>query len=268
MISCKKDDTLKDVILKLDSMKIHRIYVVDDEGKLEGLITLRDIISRSSAPRRRIEESAEEHPVEEWRSPQKNEQSTEGTEYRGDSSYSIEIVIKFNFDDEISKSLQKEGGYDKVIMNINATPSAVEESIASRLLPNEKTIRNAFLRPFSLVPAIVLPFLPAILLSVSLSRSNRRFTAVSLDRSRYKNKLKFNKTDTKGNSGMLHKFQFHFLRTKQTLELIPIPFSANQTTYGIGILFLTDSFSISNILRTKQHLRVQKQIPRKPNLKF
>ncbi|KAI3765973.1 hypothetical protein L2E82_16020 [Cichorium intybus] len=46
MISCRKDDTLKDVIMKLDSMKIHRIYVVDDEGKLEGLITLRDIISR------------------------------------------------------------------------------------------------------------------------------------------------------------------------------------------------------------------------------
>ncbi|XP_023766705.1 SNF1-related protein kinase regulatory subunit gamma-1 isoform X2 [Lactuca sativa] len=46
MVSCRKDDTLKDVILKLDSLKIHRIYVVDNEGKLEGLITLRDIISR------------------------------------------------------------------------------------------------------------------------------------------------------------------------------------------------------------------------------
>ncbi|KAJ0713160.1 putative CBS domain-containing protein [Helianthus annuus] len=46
MITCKKDDTLKDVIMKLDSMKIHRIYVVDGEGNLEGLITLRDIISK------------------------------------------------------------------------------------------------------------------------------------------------------------------------------------------------------------------------------
>ncbi|KAD4889075.1 hypothetical protein R6Q59_034032 [Mikania micrantha] len=46
MVTCKKDDTLKDVIMKLDSMKIHRIYVVDGEGNLEGLITLRDIISK------------------------------------------------------------------------------------------------------------------------------------------------------------------------------------------------------------------------------
>nr|XP_043618320.1 SNF1-related protein kinase regulatory subunit gamma-1-like [Erigeron canadensis] len=46
MITCKKDDTLKDVIMKLDSMKIHRIYVVDEEENLVGLITLRDIISR------------------------------------------------------------------------------------------------------------------------------------------------------------------------------------------------------------------------------
>ncbi|KAL4582533.1 hypothetical protein LXL04_007084 [Taraxacum kok-saghyz] len=57
-----------------------------------------------------------------------------------------------------------------------------------------------------------------------------------------------------GNSGILHEFQFHFMRTKQTLELIPIPFPANQTAYGIGFLFVTDSFSISNILRTKRHL--------------
>lgn len=30
----------------LDSKKIHRVYVVDDDGNLEGVITLRDIISR------------------------------------------------------------------------------------------------------------------------------------------------------------------------------------------------------------------------------
>ncbi|KAL8097875.1 SNF1-related protein kinase regulatory subunit gamma-1-like [Apium graveolens] len=46
MITCRRDDTLKEVIIKLDSMKIHRVYVVDEEGNLEGVITLRDIISK------------------------------------------------------------------------------------------------------------------------------------------------------------------------------------------------------------------------------
>ncbi|KAG8379429.1 hypothetical protein BUALT_Bualt07G0087500 [Buddleja alternifolia] len=46
MITCQKDDTLKQVIMKLDSVKIHRIYVVDEVGNLEGVITLRDIISK------------------------------------------------------------------------------------------------------------------------------------------------------------------------------------------------------------------------------
>ncbi|TKW03947.1 hypothetical protein SEVIR_7G076700v4 [Setaria viridis] len=46
VITCKKDDTIKDIILKLDSQKIHRIYVVDDKGNTEGVITLRDIISK------------------------------------------------------------------------------------------------------------------------------------------------------------------------------------------------------------------------------
>ncbi|KAK2978199.1 hypothetical protein RJ640_030372 [Escallonia rubra] len=46
MVTCRRDETLKEVILKLDSMKIHRIYVVDDVGNLEGVITLRDIISK------------------------------------------------------------------------------------------------------------------------------------------------------------------------------------------------------------------------------
>nr|WCR76081.1 SNF1-related protein kinase regulatory subunit gamma-1 [Aquilaria sinensis] len=46
MITCKKDHTIKELILMLDSEKIHRIYVVDDEGNLEGVITLRDIISK------------------------------------------------------------------------------------------------------------------------------------------------------------------------------------------------------------------------------
>ncbi len=46
MVTCKRDNTIKEVIIKLDSMKIHRIYVVDDEGNVEGVITLRDIISK------------------------------------------------------------------------------------------------------------------------------------------------------------------------------------------------------------------------------
>ncbi|KAK3144977.1 hypothetical protein QOZ80_4AG0320640 [Eleusine coracana subsp. coracana] len=46
VITCKKDDTIKDIILKLDSAKISRIYVVDDNGNTEGVITLRDIISK------------------------------------------------------------------------------------------------------------------------------------------------------------------------------------------------------------------------------
>ncbi|KAH7684811.1 5'-AMP-activated protein kinase gamma subunit protein, partial [Dioscorea alata] len=46
VITCKRTDTIKDIILKLDSYKIQRIYVVDDEDNLEGVITLRDIISK------------------------------------------------------------------------------------------------------------------------------------------------------------------------------------------------------------------------------
>ncbi|KAM7480136.1 hypothetical protein LguiA_028349 [Lonicera macranthoides] len=46
MVTCRRDNTLKEVIMKLDSMKIHRIYVADEEGNIEGVITLRDIISK------------------------------------------------------------------------------------------------------------------------------------------------------------------------------------------------------------------------------
>ncbi|XP_031092131.1 SNF1-related protein kinase regulatory subunit gamma-1 [Ipomoea triloba] len=46
MVTCRRDDSLKSVITKLDSLKIHRIYVVDNAGNLEGIITLRDIISK------------------------------------------------------------------------------------------------------------------------------------------------------------------------------------------------------------------------------
>lgn len=46
VITCQRHDTVKDIILKLDSNKIQRIYVINNEGHLEGVITLRDIISR------------------------------------------------------------------------------------------------------------------------------------------------------------------------------------------------------------------------------
>ncbi|KAF8100101.1 hypothetical protein N665_0231s0039 [Sinapis alba] len=46
VIACTKNHTLKELILMLDAEKIHRLYVVDDAGNLEGLITLRDIIAR------------------------------------------------------------------------------------------------------------------------------------------------------------------------------------------------------------------------------
>ncbi|KHG06730.1 SNF1-related protein kinase regulatory subunit gamma-1 [Gossypium arboreum] len=46
MITCKRDETVKELIQKLDSEKIQRVYVTDEDGNLEGVITLRDIISR------------------------------------------------------------------------------------------------------------------------------------------------------------------------------------------------------------------------------
>lgn len=45
-VTCKMDCTVKELIQLLDREKIHRVYVVDDDGELEGLITLRDILSR------------------------------------------------------------------------------------------------------------------------------------------------------------------------------------------------------------------------------
>lgn len=46
MVVCTKNHSVKELIMKLDSEKIHRVYVVDDAGNLEGVITLRDILSR------------------------------------------------------------------------------------------------------------------------------------------------------------------------------------------------------------------------------
>ncbi|KAK1363258.1 SNF1-related protein kinase regulatory subunit gamma-1 [Heracleum sosnowskyi] len=46
VVTCTTDISLKEIIMKLNSMKIHRVYVVNDEGNLDGVITVRDIISK------------------------------------------------------------------------------------------------------------------------------------------------------------------------------------------------------------------------------
>ncbi|KAI4319034.1 hypothetical protein MLD38_032683 [Melastoma candidum] len=46
IVTCNMDKTIKELIMMLDTQKIQRAYVVDDEGNLEGVITLRDIISK------------------------------------------------------------------------------------------------------------------------------------------------------------------------------------------------------------------------------
>ncbi|XP_024532234.1 SNF1-related protein kinase regulatory subunit gamma-1 [Selaginella moellendorffii] len=46
VIVCTSSERLQDVISKLDRARIHRIYVVDKHGHLEGVVTLRDIISK------------------------------------------------------------------------------------------------------------------------------------------------------------------------------------------------------------------------------
>lgn len=45
-VTCSRTDTLTDVINRLSESSIHRIYVVDEEEKLQGVVTLRDIISK------------------------------------------------------------------------------------------------------------------------------------------------------------------------------------------------------------------------------
>lgn len=44
-ITCKPDSTLQGVIHTLSSQSIHRIYVVDGQDEVVGVITLRDVIS-------------------------------------------------------------------------------------------------------------------------------------------------------------------------------------------------------------------------------
>ena len=46
IITCSRGDSIKDIILKLDVEKSQRIYVINEEGNLDGLITLRDIIAK------------------------------------------------------------------------------------------------------------------------------------------------------------------------------------------------------------------------------
>lgn len=46
IVTCKKEESIKEIIFKLDAEKRQRIYVVDEQGNLDGLITLRDIIAK------------------------------------------------------------------------------------------------------------------------------------------------------------------------------------------------------------------------------
>eukprot|EP01132_Coremiostelium_polycephalum_P004540 gene4540-5656_t len=45
-ITCKKTDSFKDVVQKITENKIHRIFVVDDDNRLEGIISLVDILEQ------------------------------------------------------------------------------------------------------------------------------------------------------------------------------------------------------------------------------
>lgn len=44
-ITCKPDSTLQSVIHTLASQSIHRVYTVDEQDQVVGVITLRDVIS-------------------------------------------------------------------------------------------------------------------------------------------------------------------------------------------------------------------------------
>ncbi|CAO2195704.1 unnamed protein product [Urochloa humidicola] len=46
IITCSRGDSVKDIILKLDAEKRQRVYVINEDGNLDGLITLRDIIAK------------------------------------------------------------------------------------------------------------------------------------------------------------------------------------------------------------------------------
>eukprot|EP00250_Pteridium_aquilinum_P006839 c16676_g1_i1 orf=203-1537(-) len=46
IITCRDSEATRDVILKLDKHNIHRVYVVDEEGNVEGVVTMRDLISK------------------------------------------------------------------------------------------------------------------------------------------------------------------------------------------------------------------------------
>ena len=45
-VVCKKTETLKSVIGQLCAARIHRIFVVNDEEQVTGVVTLRDIIGK------------------------------------------------------------------------------------------------------------------------------------------------------------------------------------------------------------------------------
>ena len=46
VITCTKNEKTRDVISKLDQHSIHRVYVVDEEENIDGVVTMRDLISK------------------------------------------------------------------------------------------------------------------------------------------------------------------------------------------------------------------------------
>ncbi len=47
VLTCKLDDTVKDIAKKLKENKERRIFVVDKQGKLSGLITTTDLVYKA-----------------------------------------------------------------------------------------------------------------------------------------------------------------------------------------------------------------------------
>ncbi|MCO5573404.1 hypothetical protein L7F22_027175 [Adiantum nelumboides] len=46
IVTCSQHEATRDVILKLDKHSIHRVYLVDEEGNAQGVVTMRDLISK------------------------------------------------------------------------------------------------------------------------------------------------------------------------------------------------------------------------------
>ncbi|KAJ3128338.1 hypothetical protein HK098_004748 [Nowakowskiella sp. JEL0407] len=48
-VTCSLDDTMEDVLVRLNESKIHRVWIVDNTKKLVGVVALRDILAELSS---------------------------------------------------------------------------------------------------------------------------------------------------------------------------------------------------------------------------